>query len=323
MGQPNRRFMKPFSLLIKPVGSRCNLDCRYCFYKGTDDILGGRRPAVMHPSVLERMFEDYLGLGFPTSSFIWQGGEPTLAGIDFYRQVVKRQMAHGHDDQIVANALQTNGMLINDIWSEFLAEYSFLVGLSLDGPAEVHNHYRTDKHEHPTFDRVMASADLFRRNGVEFNILCMITRYSEKLGSEIYRFFVREGFHHLQFIPCIEYDSETGAPSPYNASPLGYGQFMNDVFDEWYDQDAGRIYIRTFESLVARLVKEDHLCMCNMGKICNHYLVVENEGDVYPCDFFVSKHYYLGNLMESSLAEIYFSNSEQSFSYLKNQYPKE
>jgi len=321
MEQSKRKSVKPFSLLVKPVGSRCNLDCRYCFYTGTDDLLGGNRPAVMTDTILNRMIEDYLSLGFQTSVFIWQGGEPSLAGLDFYRRVVEGQAAHGQRGQTIANALQTNGILIDSEWAAFLNEYRFLVGLSLDGTAEIHNHYRTDKTGKPTFDRVMDAAECLRRNSVEFNILCMITGNSETSGSEIYRFLVSEGFYYLQFIPCVEYDRVTGNPSPYNASSQGYGRFMCDVFDAWYEHDVGRVSVRTFDALVLQLARMEQVSMCTIGKICDHYVVVEKEGDVYPCDFFVDRQYCLGNIMENSLLELYNSDREKSFSLLKSQYP--
>ena len=317
------RHLKPFSLLVKPVGSRCNLDCSYCFYLGTDEALEGDRPAVMQQEVLTRMLEDYLGLGFPTSIFTWQGGEPTLAGLDFYRRVVEGQMNLGQGGQAVANALQTNGILIDDEWAEFLAEYRFLLGVSLDGPPEVHDHFRRDRRGRPTFDAVMQAIGILRDHRVEFNILCMITSLSEQRGKEIYRFLVSNGFMHLQFIPCVEYDQATGRPWPQNVSPAGYGRFMCDIFDEWYyTGDVDRVSVRTFDGVVGRLAGIGGLSICNMGEICDHYLVVEKDGGVYPCDFFVENKYCLGNLMEKSLAGLYLSDRERSFSQLKKNYPE-
>lgn len=313
--------LKPFSLLIKPVGSRCNIDCTYCFYRGTDELLGGNRHPVMPDHVLDRMIGDYLALAFPTSVFIWQGGEPTVAGLNFFRRVVEKQMAYGRGGQVVANALQTNGYVIDDRWAEFLAEYRFLVGLSLDGPPEIHNHHRITGTGHPTFDRIMKTAETLRRHSVEFNILCMITGRSEDHGRYIYEFLVGEGFEHLQFIPCVDYDPSTGTPSPYNVSPAGYGRFLCDMFDAWYSRDVGRVTVRTFESLVALLAGEEQFSICTMRKRCNHYLVVEKEGDVYPCDFFVSPQYYLGNLCETPLADLFCSDRADSFSRIKCDYP--
>ncbi|OGG01266.1 MAG: anaerobic sulfatase maturase [Candidatus Glassbacteria bacterium RIFCSPLOWO2_12_FULL_58_11] len=314
--------LKPFSLLIKPVGSRCNLNCDYCFYLGTDESLGGPRPAVMPVEVLERLCEDFLGYGFPTSVFTWQGGEPTLAGLDFYRKAVETQMRFGRGGQAVANALQTNALLIDHEWADFLARYRFLVGVSLDGPPELHDSHRKDRRGKPTFDRVMQGIAHLREAGVEFNILCMITSLSQSRGRGIYRFLVAGGFTHLQFIPCAEYDPATGAPSPLNVSPAGYGRFMCDIFDEWYNAgDTHRISVRTFDAIVGRLAGAPQLSLCNFGDRCDHYLVVEKDGGVYPCDFFVEKKYALGNLMQSSLAGLFQSDRERSFSRLKCSYP--
>ncbi|MFC1607462.1 anaerobic sulfatase maturase [Candidatus Latescibacterota bacterium] len=313
--------VNPFSLLIKPVGSRCNLNCRYCFYLGNDDIISANRPPVMPDHILEKMIGNYLDLSFETSVFTWQGGEPTLAGLDFYRRVVELQMKYGRDGQVVANALQTNGILIDDTWAEFLAEYRFLVGLSLDGTPEIHDSNRVDSRNNPTFNRVVKAAETLRRHGVEFNILCMISDRSETHGEEIYRRLTGMGFDHLQFIPCVEHDQESGVPSPHNVSARGYGQFMSDVFDRWYEGDVGKVSVRTFESLVALLTGSEHLSICNMRGQCHHYLVVEKEGDVYPCDFFVSPESYIGNICETPLEKLFMSGKIMSFSRMKSDYP--
>ena len=319
-GQTEQKLLKQFSLLIKPVGSRCNLDCRYCFYQGTDDLLGGGRPPVMTAEVLDRMLADYLSYGFSPSVFTWQGGEPTLAGLDFYNRVVEGQKRFGSDGQLVGNALQTNGMLIDDRWADFLAEYSFLVGLSLDGPPEVHDRYRRTHGDGPSFERIMSASRSLEKYGVEFNILSMITDYSQTMGRDIYRYLVSKGFDFLQFIPCVEYDPVTGDPSPYNVTPEGYGRFLCDVFDVWYERDVGKVNVRTFESLAGRLAGVAEPGICTIGTVCDHYLVVEKEGDVYPCDFFVDPDYYLGNIMETSLLDIYRSDRERAFSRIKSCY---
>ena len=328
---------KPFSLLVKPVGSICNLECRYCFYLGTDEELeqgfsagcgqgsdegSGKRPTVMPDDVLEQMVKNFLSYGFPVSSFTWQGGEPTVAGLEFYRRVVELQQKYGRPGQQVANALQTNGFVIDDEWAEFLARYKFLVGLSLDGPQELHDHYRRDRKDKPTWERVISAADVMTKHGVEYNILCMITDQSQNRGAELYRYFTGLGQTFLQFIPCVEYDPVTGDPTPQNCTPQGYGKFMSDVFDEWHKADVGRISVRTFESVVARLAGVNQLTLCNLGTKCNHYLVVEKDGGVYPCDFFVHPRYHLGNLMDTSLAELMQSDRERSFSEIKSQYPE-
>ncbi len=311
---------KHFSLLVKPVGSRCNLDCRYCFYRGTDDILGGGRHPVMPDEVLERMIADYLSYGFSPGVFTWQGGEPTLAGFNFFRRATELQAHYGSNGQLVGNALQTNGMLIDDEWAGFLDEFRFLVGLSLDGPPDIHDRYRLSIGGGASHERVMKAARTLENNGVEFNILCMITSLSQTKGREIYRYLVGEGFNYLQFIPCVEYDPGTGDPSPYNVSPEGWGRFMSDVFDVWYERDVGLVSVRTFESMAGVLAGLPEPGICTIGTVCDNYLVVEKEGDVYPCDFFVDPAYYLGNLMETPLIEIYRSERERAFSLMKSDY---
>ena len=316
--------VKPFTLLIKPVGSLCNLDCRYCFYLGTDQALGyDRSLKVMPQPVLERMCADYLGCRFPVSVFTWQGGEPTLAGLDFYRRAVECQMQAGRGGQAVANALQTNAVLIDREWAAFLAEYRFLVGVSLDGPAEIHDHYRTDQRGRPTFERVMAGIGHLREHDVQFNILSLITTASQDRGREIYRWLVAQGFTHLQFIACAEYLPDTGEPAPQNVSPQGYGRFLCDIFDEWYYAgDVNRISVRTFDAVVGKLSGQAQLSLCDLGEKCDHYLVVEKDGGVYPCDFFVEKRYRLGNLLETPLAELFTSDRQRSFSEIKCSYPE-
>ena len=316
--------LKTFSLLIKPVGSLCNLECDYCFYLGTDAALGGERPAVMPQDVLEQMVRDFLGLGFPTSVFTWQGGEPTLAGLDFYRRAVRAQQEFGRGGQSVANALQTNGILLDDQWAEFLAHWRFLVGLSLDGPSEVHDRFRRDRRGEGTFGRVMRAVEVLRANNVEFNILSMVTSHSCNLGREIYRWLTGQGFAYLQFIPCVENDPDTGVPVPAGVSATGYGKFLCEVFDEWTDRgDTRRVSVRLFDSLVAQLAGEKRITLCEMGARCDHYLVVEKDGGVYPCDFFVSRRRCLGNLMNTPLSGLFLSDRESAFAALKSEYPDE
>lgn len=315
---------KPFSLLIKPVGSLCNLDCDYCFYLGTDSELGyDKHLSVMPDEVLEQLCTDYLGYRFPTSVFTWQGGEPTVAGLEFFRKVVDLQMTLGTGGQSVANALQTNGVLIGREWAEFLRDYRFLVGVSLDGPAEIHDHHRIDRGGGPTWRRVMDGIEHLHDAGAEFNILTMVTALSQAKGREIYRWLVSRGFTHLQFIPCVEYLPGTGEPAPQNVTPEGYGQFLCDIFDEWYHAgDIHRISVRTFDAVVGKLAGHYQLSLCNFGEKCDHYLVVEKDGGVYPCDFFVERRWSLGNIMDKPLAAMFNSDRERSFAELKCSYPE-
>jgi uncharacterized protein len=263
--------------------------------------------------VLEAMVKQLLGLGFSPTAFSWQGGEPTLAGLEFYRQAVALQARFGFSGQVVANSLQTNGILIDDAWAEFLAEYRFLVGLSLDGPQDLHDAYRK-RGEEGTFLEVMRAAEALRRHGVEFNILSLVTPMAAARGAELYRFFVGEGFTYLQFIPCVERTPD-GRLAPYTVGAEEYGRFLSDLFDAWL-ADGRRASIRLFDALLERLVTGQSP-LCVLGRRCDHYLVVEHSGDVYPCDFFVTRRWQLGNLLQTPLARLYGSEKHAEFAGLK------
>jgi uncharacterized protein len=310
-GSSGSEATKPFSLLVKPVSANCNLRCEYCFYRRVGGMYPGRRR--MGTNVLEAMVKQLLGLRFSPTAFSWQGGEPTLAGLEFYRQAVALQSRFGFSGQVVANSLQTNGVLIDDAWAEFLAEYRFLVGLSLDGPQDLHDAYRKRGGE-GTFVEVMRAAEVLRRHEVEFNILSLVTPMGAARGAELYRFFVGEGFTYLQFIPCVERTPD-GRLAPYTVGAEEYGRFLSDLFDAWL-ADGRRASIRLFDALLERLITgESPLCV--LGRRCDHYLVVEHSGDVYPCDFFVTRHWQLGNLLQTPLARLYGSEKHAEFAGLK------
>jgi uncharacterized protein len=267
----------------------------------------------MRANVLEAMVKQLVGLRFSPTAFSWQGGEPTLAGLEFYRQAVALQARFGFSGQVVANSLQTNGVLIDDAWAEFLAEYRFLVGLSLDGPQDLHDAYRK-RGDEGTFAEAMRAAEVLRRHGVEFNILSVVTPLATARAAELYRFFVQDGFTYLQFIPCVERTPEGGL-APYTVAPEEYGRFLSELFDAWL-ADGRRASIRLFDALLERLITgESPLCV--LGRRCDHYLVVEHSGDVYPCDFFVIRRWYLGNLLRTPLARLYGSEKHAEFARLK------
>jgi uncharacterized protein len=267
----------------------------------------------MERDVLEAMVRQLVGLGFSPTAFCWQGGEPTLAGLEFYRQAVALQARFGSPGQVVANSLQTNGVLIDDAWAEFLAEYRFLVGLSLDGPRELHDAYRKRGGE-GSFAEVMRAAEVLRRHQVEFNILSVVTPLTSPRAGELYRFFVGEGFTYLQFIPCVERTPE-GRPAPYTVGAEEYGRFLSDLFDAWL-ADGRRASVRLFDALLEQLITgESPLCV--LGGRCDHYLVVEHSGDVYPCDFFVTRRWHLGNLLRTPLTHLYGSEKHTEFARMR------
>jgi len=298
-----------FQLLIKPASADCNAACRYCFYTRVTDE--GMYPDTsvhrMSLDVLERMTHDLLSYRFQNTIFSWQGGEPTLMGLDFFREAVRLQEKHALPGQVIGNALQTNGMLIDTDWAEFLARYRFLVGLSLDGPQQIHDTYRCKRSGGSTWRDVMQAVELCRRHRVSFNILSVVSDVNQHRAREVYRWLVEQGFDYLQFIPCIELEPGGGRMAPFSASPEGYGQFLCELFDEWYESgDYRTISIRTFDSVLNYYVT-GRSGMCIFGPTCDVYLVVEHNGDIYPCDFFVRPDMRLGNLM-NQLLETFFDN---------------
>ena len=308
-----------FSTMLKPAGSACNLDCSYCYYLDKAVQYGGRE-AVMREDLLEEYVRQYIEANEGDSvSFCWHGGEPTLLGIDYYRKALAFQRKYA-DGRRIENSLQTNGTLIDAKWCDFFARNGFLVGISLDGPKDVHDTFRRDKGGRPTFDRVMEAVRLMKRSGVEFNTLSVVNKRCEGRGAEIYRFF-RDvvGSRYMQFLPAVEHvvkradlrrplivsPDESGATeAPWSVSAAGYGRFLRDIFDLWVRHDVGRCYVQLFDATLAQW------CglppgLCSMAETCGEALVVEHNGDVYSCDHFVYPEYLLGNLARTPLREIF------------------
>ncbi|MBD3194628.1 MAG: anaerobic sulfatase maturase [Candidatus Lokiarchaeota archaeon] len=293
--------MKPFQLLIKPVSFDCNLKCQYCFYLRVED----EYPLVKHPrmsdQVLETMVSKYLQYRFPESIFGFQGGEPTLAGLEFFKKLISYQQQYGEPGQVVGNALQTNGVLINHDWAKFLHTYRFLVGLSLDGPKNVHDRYRRTIGGKSVWDKIMNAAEIFKQNDVKFNILCVVSKANVNRVKEVYNFFLKHDFHYMQFIPALEVDEE-GKRAPFSINAKQYGKFLCSLFDIW-KKNPRNASIRYFDSILAHLLGYPK-GSCVFEKKCGDYLLIEHNGDVYPCDFFVKQKWKLGNLMEDDFSSL-------------------
>lgn len=270
----------------------------------------------MGKEILEEMVRQYLSLRFPISTFSWQGGEPTLMGLPFFEQVVGLQMKHGRDGQSVGNTIQTNGILLDDMWCKFFHKYKFFVGLSLDGPKEVHNRYRVDNEKRSSWDYVMRAVKLLRKYNIEFNILSVVTDRSQYKAKEIFKWFLENGFRYLQFIPCVELASENRKAS-FSVTPEGYGKFLCDLFDSWWEHRKDGISIRTFDTVLESLVYGKS-AICIFSPKCQGYLLVEHDGTVYPCDFFVSGEQKIGDLRKDSLMDIYKSDSYKKFGIQKS-----
>ena len=313
-----------FSTMVKPIGSACNLDCNYCYYRDKSEIYNNRMPR-MDEQVLEEYIKQYLqGVSQKQVSFCWHGGEPLMAGLPFYRKAVELQKKYCGDKEI-ENTLQTNGILINEEWCEFFRENNFLIGISLDGPQDIHDAFRRDCGGAPTFDKVVAAVRLMARSGVEYNILTTVNSRSEGRGAEVYK-FLRSLGNFIQFLPVVEYvrmrdgkrplivspDDEDAVEAPWSVSAAGYGKFMCDVFDEWVKYDVGRYFVQLFDVTLANWCGVQP-GLCSFCETCGDGLLVEHNGDVYSCDHFVYPEYRLGNIMDKSLLAMYGSDEQQAF----------
>lgn len=301
-----------FQLLVKPAGSRCNLACRYCFYHDNDDYFpppSPERGKVMSREMLERLVQEFLSYRMPQSILCWQGGEPTLCGLDFFKAAVEAEKRYGVGGQVVGNALQTNGLLLDDAWCEFLAQYRVLVGLSIDGPRPVHERYRGR-----SFDSVIRAARTMRKHGVEFNVLCVVSQANVRQGAEVYDWLVGEGFNEIQFIPCRQVGKD-GKPLAFSVAGEEFGEFLLAAFERWGSRGVGAVNERVFNSLLSHFVcGEPNLC--TFQSQCGNYIVVERGGEVFPCDFYVQPQHELGELGERPLHEFYTA-AREGFSRLK------
>ncbi len=272
----------------------------------------------MSDAVLDRMIGSYMATEQPTYSFGWQGGEPTLMGLDFFRKVIDLQKKHGRKGAVVANGLQTNATLINEDLASHLGNYKFLLGVSLDGPEHIHNHYRITVDGKGSHGRVVRAINRLQRHRVEYNILTLVSTANVNSPAEIYRYLVDRGEHYHQYIPCVEFD-EQGQPLPYTITGEQWGEFLWGVFSEWIKEDALRVSIRHFDSILT-LVVDGYANVCSLDTNCCQYFVVEHNGDIYPCDFFVRKDLSLGNIMSSSWEEILDSTIYREFGKMKSQW---
>lgn len=308
--------MQPFTLLIKPSGSDCNIDCQYCFYKRRAPEIGQGRQR-MSDEVLEKLVTDYMNLRFQMSGFAWQGGEPTLMGLDFYKRAVELQKAHGVAGQEVGNSLQTNAILLdNDAWCEFLRDSKFLVGVSIDGPKDLHDHYRLDLGGHGTWDRVMSAIERMKAFKVEYNTLSLINNLTADHADEVFDFLIGLGMRYLQFIPCVEIDPQTDEIAPFSVTPKQYGDFMCRIFDRWVEFGPQRLSIRDFDSILTYCAGGRHT-ICTFDRQCSQYIVIEHKGDVYPCDFFVEPKWHLGNIFETPIEKLAASAKKKIFARKK------
>lgn len=295
---------RSFALMIKPAGALCNMGCRYCYYL-KNAVSGGR----MSQSILEHVVRSYLdAVETNEAHFIWHGGEPLLMGLDFYLAAIEYQKRYGRG-KIIHNVVQTNGSLIDKNWAELFSKNNFLVGLSLDGPRDLHDLYRKDRSGAPTFDKVMGALNMLIEKEVAFNTLTTVNRASEGRGAEVYEFLKASGSRYMQFLPVAD-------RTQWSVSAEGFGRFMCDVFDCWKLGDVGRLFVTLFDaSLAAWCGLPGGICI--YGQSCSGSAVVEYNGDVYLCDHFVSPEHKLGNILETPFRELLTWEKTRHFSTLK------
>jgi uncharacterized protein len=314
--------------MAKPSGSACNLDCTYCFYLEKEKLYPEtKRPRMSHDVLAAYIRQTIAGQPGPAVSFAWQGGEPTLMGLDFFREAVALQKQLCPDGWTISNSIQTNGVLLNDAWCAFLKAEGFLVGLSIDGPRALHDRYRVDKGGHPTFDRVMKAMATLRQHGVTFNTLTVVNREVSAHPLEVYRFLKEAGSTFMQFIPLVERESPDGelagppthgaddaaeAVTSWSVLPDDFGRFLSAIFDEWSCNDIGEIHVQIFEVMVGVWLGHP-ATLCLYSERCGRAMVVEHNGDVYACDHFVYPEYLLGNVVQDDMRGLVESPQQVQF----------
>ncbi len=340
------RLKHRFHLMIKAIGARCNLDCTYCYYlhkqsllKSSSDLL------VMSDDTLETMIAQYIESNeHKEVVFSWQGGEPTLLGVSFFEKAMALQEKYNVNKKNIANTLQTNGTLIDANWAKFLKEHDFLVGLSIDGPENLHNKFRLNKSGEGSFKQVMQGLEYLQAHDVPFTTLSTINSHNVKYPLEVYSFLTKTlGSSYVQFNPCVEplvftshapkywgkktlpyekqYINSSKAKkfvTQWSVIPEDWGIFLCTIFDEWLEHDLGHVLVNWFETAVAQAMGLPAQ-LCTTGEICGKGVAIERDGSVYSCDHYVNAEYCLGNIQDKPLRNLVFSAKQQDFAFQKQQ----
>ncbi len=319
-----------FNIMLKPAGSLCNLGCAYCYYLDKSGIYGGREPRMTLP-VLERVTRECIEANDVSEvHFVWHGGEPLVMGLDFFRKAVEFQRRYAGGKRI-QNSVQTNGTLLTDEWARFFRDHDFLVGISLDGPRDIHDRFRLDLGGRPSFDQVMVGLEKLKEHGVEFNTLTTVSRAGEGRGKEVYEFLKSVGSHYMQFLPVLEYvrikginsrpvivepNAPGAVPAFWSVTAGEFGKYMCDIFDEWVMLDIGKYFVQLFDAaLSAWCGQRDGVCI--FGRSCYGNAVIEHNGDLYVCDHFVYPSYKVGNILETPVRELMEKPMVKQFAYRK------
>lgn len=331
-----QQSLQSLHVMAKPIGPICNLDCEYCYYLHKEELYPATRSWRMSSETLESYIQQYIEAQPQDAeevTFAWQGGEPTLLGIEFFQRIIELEKKYSRPGQKISNALQTNGVLLTDEWCEFFKAEHFLIGLSIDGPAEMHDRYRYDKKGEGTFQAVLAGMHLLQKHQVEFNALVVVNRENSHHGKRVYTYLRDNGIEFMQFIPIVErrgvgVHGESDVPqsnelhpwdhlvSSRSVVPEQYGTFLTDVFNEWVRRDVGKVFVQIFDqALAAWLGLEPSLCV--FRKQCGRALAIEHNGDLYSCDHYVEPDYKLGNILDLPIIELANSERQKEFGIAK------
>ncbi|WDE95266.1 anaerobic sulfatase maturase [Lentisphaera profundi] len=305
---------KPFHILAKPSGPICNLDCDYCFYLDKVELFENEKSFKMPPDVLEQHIKTYISSQVNNGSeinFAWQGGEPTLMGLDYFKKIVELQKKYAPAHANITNAMQTNGTLLDDEWCIFLRENNFLVGISIDGPEDLHDHYRKDKARRGTFNQVMKGLLLLQQHNVEYNTLTVVQSHNGDHPKRVYEFLKSIGSKFMQFIPIVE-PTHGSKVNERSVRPKQWGDFMISIFEQWRQADIGKIFIQHFDGALANELKMPG-SICVHSPECGRSLAIEHNGNVYSCDHFVYDKDLVGNIMTQSYEDIVDSPQQQQF----------
>ncbi len=324
-------FAKPLYVMLKPAGAHCNLACKYCYYLEKNNLYQNSHRHLMSDEMLEQFTREYIeAQTMPQVLFTWHGGEPLMRSIDFYKKALALQKKYANGKQI-DNVIQTNGTLLTDEWCEFFAKNHWLVGISIDGPQEYHDHYRVTPAGKPSWEKVMQGISLLKKHRVEWNAMAVVNAYNAEHPLEFYHFFRDNGCQYLQFTPIVERlteheDGRTLASladdreiplADASVTPQQWGNFLCTIFDDWVRHDVGKTFVEIFDCTLANWMGVLP-GICAYSKECGHAGVMEHNGDVYSCDHFVFPEYKLGNIREQSLIDMLYGEKQQAFSRLKH-----
>ena len=324
-------FAKPLYVMLKPAGAHCNLACKYCYYLEKNNLYQNTPRHLMSDEMLEQFTREYIeAQTMPQVLFTWHGGEPLMRSIDFYKKALELQKKYAHG-KLIDNVIQTNGTLLTDEWCEFFAQNHWLVGISIDGPQEYHDHYRVTPAGKPSWEKVMQGISLLKKHRVEWNAMAVVNAYNAEHPLEFYHFFRDNGCQYLQFTPIVERlteheDGRTLASladdmeiplTDASVTPQQWGNFLCTIFDDWVRHDVGKTFVEIFDCTLANWMGVLP-GICAYSKECGHAGVMEHNGDVYSCDHFVFPEYKLGNIRDQSLIDMLYGEKQQAFSRLKH-----